>query len=73
MFLYSHGENPTRNAKNQKTYRRLFGMIFLEGSLSMLITALQRLATWKILKNRQNSKANSFFIFRNIDLPAKTP
>jgi hypothetical protein len=37
----------------------------------MLATALQRLATQKILKNRQNSKANSFFLFQNIDLAAK--
>ncbi len=39
----------------------------------MLATALQRLATQKISKNRQNSKANSIFISQNIDLAAKTP
>jgi hypothetical protein len=39
----------------------------------MLVTAWQRLATQKISKNRKNSKANSTFISRNIDLAAKTP
>jgi hypothetical protein len=39
----------------------------------MVAAALQRLATRKILKNRQNTKANSFFVSRNIDLAAKTP
>jgi hypothetical protein len=39
----------------------------------MLMTYLQQLATRKISKNRQNSKANSFFLSRNIDLAAKTP
>jgi hypothetical protein len=56
-FLYSHDENLTRSAKNQKTYRRLFGMIFFGESWPMLITYLQQLATLKILKNRQNTKA----------------
>jgi hypothetical protein len=48
-------------------------MIFFGGSESMLIAARQRLATQNILKNRQKSKANSFFLRRNIDLAAKTP
>jgi hypothetical protein len=39
----------------------------------MLIPYLQRLATLKIPINRKNSKANSIFISRNIDLAAKTP
>ena len=39
----------------------------------MLIPYLQRLATLKIPKNLKNSKANSIFISRNIDLAAKTP
>jgi hypothetical protein len=39
----------------------------------MLHTDVQRLATFKISKNRKNSKANSFFISRNIDFAAKTP
>jgi hypothetical protein len=73
FFFYSHDENLTRSAKNRKTYRRLFGMIFFGGSEPMLAAALQRLATHEILKNRQNTKANSFFISGNIDLPAKTP
>jgi hypothetical protein len=71
-LLYSHDENPTRSAKNQKTYRRLFGMIFFGGLDSLLIPCLQRLATRNFLKNRKNSKANSIFMARNIDLAAKT-
>jgi hypothetical protein len=73
VFIIHHGNDFTPNRKNQKTYRRLFGMIFLEGSESMVVAPLQRLATQKILKKRQKSKANSFFVSRNIDLAAKTP
>jgi hypothetical protein len=40
---------------------------------SMLVTYLKPLTTQEILKNRQNTKANSIFISRNIDLTAKTP
>jgi hypothetical protein len=39
----------------------------------MVVAALQQLATQKISKNRENTKANSFFISQNIDLAAKTP
>jgi hypothetical protein len=70
-LIIDHGHEFTPVPENQKTYRRLFGMIFFRGPESMLATALQRLATQKILKNRQNSKANSFFLFQNIDLAAK--
>jgi hypothetical protein len=73
MHFDFHNDNPTRSAENQKTYRRLFGMIFFGGSEWMLVATLQQLATQKISKNRKNTKANSFFISRNIDLPAKTP
>jgi hypothetical protein len=48
-------------------------MIFFGGREALLIPCLQRLATRKILKNRQNTKANSIFISRNIDFAAKTP
>jgi hypothetical protein len=68
-----HGHDFTTVLKNKKTYRRLFGMIFFEASQSMVVAALQHLATRKILKNRKNTKANSFFISRNINLAAKTP
>ncbi len=72
-FLYSHDENLTRSAENQKTYGRLFGMIFFGGSEPMLIPYLQRFATQKIFKSRQNTKAKLIFIFQNIDFSAKTP
>jgi len=71
--MIHHRDDFTSVAKNQKTYRRLFGMIFFEGSEPMLATALQSFATQKIPKNHQNSKANSIFISRNIGLAAKTP
>jgi hypothetical protein len=63
MRLYFHDENLTRSAKNQKTYRRLFGMIFFGGFGSLLIPDLQWLATRKILKNGQNTKAKYHFYF----------
>ena len=47
-------------------------MIFFEGSESVVVASLQRLAARKISKNHKNSKANSVFISQNIDLPAKT-
>jgi hypothetical protein len=61
-FIIHHGHDFTLVPENQKTYRRLFGMIFFGGSESMVAAALQQLATRKILENRQNSKANSFFV-----------
>jgi hypothetical protein len=73
MFIYFHNDNLTRRAENQKTYRRLFGMIFFGGSESMLNTYLQRFAMQKIFKNRKNTKTNVIFISRNIDFSAKTP
>jgi hypothetical protein len=73
VFTIHHGDDFTPIPDRQKTYRRLFGMIFFGGFVWMVVTALQRLATRKILKNRKNSKTNSIFIFQNIDLAAKTP
>ncbi|HEV7926519.1 MAG TPA: hypothetical protein VGR14_14250 [Verrucomicrobiae bacterium] len=72
-FIIDHGNDSTLIPKKQKTYRRLFDTIFFGGSEPMLDAALQQLATRKILKNRQNTKANSFFLSQNIDLAAKTP
>jgi hypothetical protein len=60
--MINHGDDFTPVRENQKTYRRLFGMIFFGGAASMVVTALQWLATKKISKNRKNSKANSIFI-----------
>jgi hypothetical protein len=60
-FIIHHGDDFTLVPENQKTYRRLFGMIFFGGSDPMLASVLQQFATRKILKNRQNSKVNSFF------------
>jgi hypothetical protein len=57
-----HGYDFTPVLKNQKTYRRLFGTIFFEGSESMLVAALQLFATQKIPKNHKKSKANSIFV-----------
>jgi hypothetical protein len=61
VFITHHGDDFTPVCENQKTYRRLFGMIFFEGSESMLAAALQQFATRKILKNCENSKTNSIF------------
>jgi len=65
VFLYFHNENLTKSAKNQKTYRRLFGMIFFGRSESLLWPILQRLATRKIFKNGKNTKAKCHFYFPN--------
>jgi hypothetical protein len=73
VFIIHHGDDFTPVPENQKTYPRLFGMIFFGGFESMVVTARQWLATRKISKNHENSKANSIFISRNIDLAAKTP
>jgi hypothetical protein len=62
-FIIHHGNDFTPVRQNQKTYRRLFGMIFFGGFESMLVTTWQRLATQKILKNRQNTKAKYHFYF----------
>jgi len=61
-LMIHHGDDFTPLPENQKTYRRLFGMIFLEGFDPVLTAVLQRLATQKIFKKRKNSKANSIFI-----------
>jgi len=61
LFIH-HGNDFTPVHKNQKTYRRLFSMIFFGGSEALLIPYLQRLAMRKISKNRQKPKTNSIFI-----------
>jgi len=73
VFIIHHRNDFTPILERQKTYRRLFGMIFFGGSEPMVVAARQWLATQKISKNGKNSKANSIFIFQNIDLAAKTP
>jgi hypothetical protein len=73
VFMIHHGIDFTPIREDQKTYRRLFGMIFFGGFFWLLVPNLQWFATLKISKNRQKSKANSIFISQNIDLPAKTP
>jgi hypothetical protein len=45
MYSHTHARNLTINAKNQKTYGRLFGMIYFGGIVSMLVFAAQMLAT----------------------------
>jgi hypothetical protein len=45
MCSHTHARNLTINAKNQKTYGRLFGMIYFGGIVSMLVFAAQMLAT----------------------------
>jgi len=73
IFLYYHVENLTRSAQKRKTYRRLLGMIFLEGHKSMVILAWQRLATQKSLKNRKNTKKSIILFGANGPFSAKTP
>ena len=45
VFIIHHGDDFTPVRERQKTYRRLFGMIFFARSDAMLIPYLQRLAT----------------------------
>jgi hypothetical protein len=63
VFIIYHGDDFTPVCENQKTYRRLFGMIFFGGFGKMLTAGWQWLATRKILKNRQNTKAKYNFYF----------
>jgi len=62
-FILHHGDDFTPVRENQKTYRRLFGMIFFGEFRSLLIPNLQLFATLKITKNRQKSKAKYHFYF----------
>jgi hypothetical protein len=64
ILFYSHAENLTISAKIRKTYGRLLGMIFLEGSGALLITSLQRFATQKTFKNRKKRKTKCHFLSR---------
>jgi hypothetical protein len=57
-IIWSHGENLTISAQNRKTYGRLLGTISSEGSLSLVITAMQRLAAEAMSGNRKNTKKN---------------
>jgi hypothetical protein len=72
-LIIDHGDDFTPVRENQKTYRRLFGMIFFEGYESMVVTALQLVATQKIFKKRKNTKANSIFFCAEGRFSAKTP
>ena len=56
VFIIHHGNDFTPNRKNQKTYRRLFGMIFFAGSEPMVVTPLQRLAARKNSKTVKTQK-----------------
>jgi hypothetical protein len=56
-----HDFTPVR--ENQKTYRRLFGMIYFGGSESMLVIAAQLLATQEISKRGEKRKAKYHFYF----------
>ncbi len=44
-LMIHHGDDFTPVREYQKTYRRLFGMIYFGGSESILILYLQRFAT----------------------------
>jgi hypothetical protein len=55
-YFYVHAGNLTKEAQNQKTYRRFLGMIFWERSVSLLQPAWQRLAKDKSTKNWKNIK-----------------
>src|ERR1700722_16552944 len=72
-FMIDHGYDFTPVRRNQKTYRRLFGMIFLEGSESMVVVYLQWLATLKILKNSKNTKAKYHFYFAKHRFSCQNP
>jgi len=72
MFLYFHDDHLTRGSKNQKTYSRLFGMIFLGGSGSMEKYEWQPLATEKIFKNRKTLKKNVILFPANALFSTKT-
>jgi hypothetical protein len=54
MLIYFHNDNLTRSAKNQKTYGRFFGMIFLGASASTLMIVPQWLPKNKTSKKRKN-------------------
>jgi hypothetical protein len=63
VFIIHHADDFTAVRINQKTYRRLFGMIFFEGFGTLLIPYLQWFATLKVSKNRKKSKAKYHFYF----------
>jgi hypothetical protein len=63
VFILHHGNDSTPVRENQKTYRRLFGMIFFRGFGALLIPCLQPLATLKFSKNSKKPKAKYHFYF----------
>jgi hypothetical protein len=56
-FIIHHGNDLTPVCGYQKTYRRLFGMIFFGASVGMQMTFLQRLPKGKTPKKVKKSKA----------------
>jgi hypothetical protein len=70
--IIDHGGDLSTRAKKQKTYRRLFGMIFFGGFGATLVAAMQRLATTKSSKNTKNRKANSKYFPPNPRFSAKS-
>jgi hypothetical protein len=63
MHFYFHAENLTTSAKNEKTYRRLFGMIYFRETLSSETPVLQHLANSRTSKISQKRKAKQHFYF----------
>jgi hypothetical protein len=56
LATHHFGDELTTSPKNQKTYRRFFGMIFLEGFRPLLVAGPQRLANVKNTKKCKNPK-----------------
>jgi hypothetical protein len=73
MLMLHHDRDFTPVRENQKTYRRLLGMMFFGALESLLHAVLQRLATQQIFKNRKNTTAKLILMPGNIDLAAETP
>ncbi len=57
VFIIHHADDFTTVRENQKTYRRLFGMIFFGASFSMLTAIPQWLLKLKNVKKSKKSKA----------------
>src|SRR5271155_326041 len=66
-------QNVTKTRKKTKSYHRILGAIFLEGSESSEIPHHQGLAIKKIPKNRKNAKKSVIFSSENPGFAAKTP
>ncbi|HEV7926152.1 MAG TPA: hypothetical protein VGR14_12395 [Verrucomicrobiae bacterium] len=63
VFMIHHGHDFTPIRERQKTYRRLFGMIFFGGFGLMLVAAMQWLVEAKSSKNMKKGKAKYHFHF----------